>query len=138
MKKILMRLMWRFHRFIGSPRNCKNSKWQYYWRPKRLTLKSNPAIYRWFELTFSWAVKSASWDCFSGNDAELLYYLECRYCGTVVVEDGSDERCLEYKYQFCPICYPQEDYPWAIYTLKEQKETACKELLLFRRRMGLI
>jgi len=49
--------MWRFLVFLlGHPVRSQVAKraWAHYWRPRRLTLKSNPAVYRWLFWNFSW------------------------------------------------------------------------------------
>lgn len=58
--------------------------------------------------------------CFGGEDATLIYYLRCKKCGTIILENGADEACLSpWK---CPICDPVDDFPFVFYTQKQLRE----------------
>ena len=55
----IRRFFWRLYWLIGSPvfGTYTGRNWYKYIRPKRLTLKCNPAIYCWFGYNFSWKDK---------------------------------------------------------------------------------
>ena len=44
----------KLYEFIGSPVNGKYMRWYKYLLPRRVTLKSNPAIYCWLGFNFAW------------------------------------------------------------------------------------
>jgi len=64
--------------------------------------------------------------CFEGNDGDLQYFNQCTDCGTIIIVDYSNPKCME-DWE-CPVCnpMPERDFPW-VFVRKEEIE---KEPLL--------
>lgn len=55
-----------------------------------------------------------------GEDATLLYILECEWCGAIVMHNLSNEDCLHPSAKFCPLCEAQENHYYeAVYSASE-------------------
>lgn len=75
--------------------------------------------------------------CFAGNDATLEYWYECEICGTVVIEDNSDPRCLD-NWE-CPTCKPVKNFPWKFLTKEHIENNEYHKMIIeMNKKIGLI
>ena len=56
-------------------------------------------------------------ECIAGDDAFLNYFFRCGMCGTIVIEDHRE--CRKVNPDICPVCTPQEKYPFPYVTSDE-------------------
>lgn len=78
-------------------------------------------------------------NCFSGNDGDLIYWYDCLQCQGVFAIDNSDEACI--LPLLCPICEPIKKHTahCNILTAKEiVNEFGVFELIEIYRESGLI
>lgn len=72
--------------------------------------------------------------CIAGNDADLQYWYECEDCGTIVIVDNSNIKCLD-KWE-CPTCNP---FPWKYFTREQiEGDEGLKQLIDIHKEMGVI
>lgn len=80
------------------------------------------------------------WEFIAGEDATLLYMYRCRSCGTVVIDDYSDEQSVSLDADFCPICEPQATIPFVLFWSRSQIRNVpgMKEYIESCKKIGMV